>query len=113
MLAITTEQVRRALELTRSSDPDVLAAAREQLLAHARAVRTLATTGAVVGALATATLYGAPLGLPLLAGCWWLRRRAGRALAAGAIAYDRHLAALAARGGPPLTLTRTNDHART
>ena len=56
----------RALQSTGSSDPDVLYARKEELLAPARKIRQTAKTRIIVGSIATLTGIGAIAGIPLI-----------------------------------------------
>lgn len=72
---VTSQQVIGALKATGSTDPDVLAAAKDELASTYKPLRWFGIWGLVTGALATALILTAFIGIPVFFfGLWALRR---------------------------------------
>jgi hypothetical protein len=78
MLSITRQQVIGALKATGSTDPDVLAAAKEEMLSSVKRPKLVALVGVVSGGAMTLTVLGAVIGIPLIIAGVWVWHRAGR-----------------------------------
>lgn len=63
---IDSQQVTNALHATGSSDPDVLFACKEELLAGSRRLRATAAASIFGGAAISLTLFGAVVGVPAI-----------------------------------------------
>jgi hypothetical protein len=63
---IEREQVLGALKLTGSSDPDVLYARKEELLADSRRMKLLGVLPIVAGIAMSLTIVGAVIGVPAI-----------------------------------------------
>jgi hypothetical protein len=95
--AVSREQVLGALKATGSSDPDVLLAAKEEFAAGYRPLKWFGIWALVTGALATALVLLAPIGIPLLVlGLFWVRRAARNRRVIDA-AFAEHVATVQAR----------------
>lgn len=89
---IDKRMVIGALKATRSQGEDVLSAQRATLLSNARVPQLVGTYLMIVGGIATATVFGAPVGIPLLAAGWWSRRRGVRNIAAVEAGFHEYVA---------------------
>ncbi|HLV26586.1 MAG TPA: hypothetical protein VKZ41_09750 [Gemmatimonadales bacterium] len=92
MITVPQQQLVGALKATGSSDPDVLFAAKEATMKVQRQLKLVATGFMLFGAVLTITLLGAPVGLPLLIGAYWLRRKVARNLADADATYGSYVA---------------------
>lgn len=75
---MTRQQVLGVLKSTGSTDADVLAAAKEDLLQPMKFLKFMGIWAYVTGGLATVLILTAIIGVPLLLFGWWVRRRAKR-----------------------------------
>jgi uncharacterized protein DUF5362 len=81
-LSIATKpQVIGALKATGSTDPDVLFAAKQDLLDQYKPLKTMSWIPIICGALICLTLIGAIGGVPMILLGWWLRRKCNRNIA--------------------------------
>lgn len=71
----TTQQVIGMLKATRSTDIDVLAATRQDLLGQASQLKMFGIFPMVVGIAMTVTIIGAVVGIPVLVFGVWARGR--------------------------------------
>jgi len=103
---VAPEAVLGALKATGSTDRDVLYAAKEEFAARYRPLRWFGIWGLVSGALMTALVLTAFLGIPLMILGWWWLRRARRNLATIEATYATYsgevAAALAPAGVAPI-----------
>ena len=74
-LELDTSQVIVYLESAGSKDPDILHMRKTSLLSLARFPKHTGTYVMVVGALCTALILLAVVGIPLIVLGWWMRRR--------------------------------------
>lgn len=75
ILSMTKQQVIGSLEATGSTDPDVLAAAKEELLSSVKVLKMAALAPLLGGVAMMLSVIGALVGVPLfLAGVWAWRR---------------------------------------
>ena len=77
-----------------SSDPDVLYAQKETLLAPYKNLKRLAILSAVIGAIFTITMLFAFFGIPIMLGAWWLWRFQAKNSAAVEAGYAQYLASV-------------------
>jgi len=63
------------LKSTGTRDPDVLHTQRTKLVSAAKFPKLAGTYVMVMGGLCTLLIVMAPIGIPLLAFGWWMRRR--------------------------------------
>ncbi len=63
---LTHQQVVGTLRATGSTDPDVLYAAKEQLLSETKRLRLLGVAPLIIGGILTVTIIGAIVGVPML-----------------------------------------------
>jgi hypothetical protein len=75
-----------------STDPDVVHATKQSLIGATKPVVIGSWVFTVVGTAATLTIVGALVGVPLIVGCWWLRRRVRAYVADVEAAYREHTA---------------------
>ena len=73
---VTRQQVIGALKATGSTDPDVLAAAKDELAGSYKPLKWFGIWGLVTGTLATALVLTAFIGIPVLIFGFWALRRA-------------------------------------
>ncbi len=73
---VTRQQVLGALKATGSKDPDVLYAAKQELLEPVKPLKFIGLWAYVTGGLTTLLILTAIIGIPLLFFGWWTRRRA-------------------------------------
>lgn len=69
------QQVLGALKSTGSSDPDILYARKEELLAESRRMKLLGTVPLVVGIILTVSIIGAVAGIPAMIFGYVVRKR--------------------------------------
>lgn len=69
------QQVLGALKSTGSSDPDILYARKEELLAESRRMKLLGIAPIIVGLAMTVTIIGAVVGIPVMIFGIVMRRR--------------------------------------
>lgn len=98
----TKPQVIGALKATNSTDPDVLLAAKEDLLDQYRPLKMMSMVPILCGGLISLTILGAVIGIPLIVLGFFLRRKCKRNMATVESAYDEYLATL---GLPRLTIS--------
>ena len=72
---IEKQQVAGALKATGSSDPDILYARKEELLAETRRMKLLGVAPIIVGIAMCLTIIGAVVGLPAIFFGMWVRKR--------------------------------------
>jgi hypothetical protein len=97
---VTREQVFGALKATGSTDPDVLLAAKEEFATAYRPLRWFGIWALVCGALCTALVQLAFIGIPLLFLGWWWLRRAKHNLGVIEAAFREHLDSVASGARP-------------
>src|SRR5688572_8222894 len=68
---ITRQQVLGTLKATRSTDADVLATAKEELIQPNKFLKFMGIWAYVTGGLATILILTAIIGIPLLIFGWW------------------------------------------
>jgi hypothetical protein len=85
----TPEEVRGKLKATRSTDPDVLVAAKNELAAPFRQQKFTGLLLLVVGALSSLTLVLAIIGIPVAIFGFWIWRRGISNLAIVEAAYGQ------------------------
>lgn len=93
---MTTQTVIASLRATGSTDPVVLAAAKEELLTSTKRLRVVALLLFALGAASLASRGGTLVGIPtLLAGvwAWWRMDRNFRAVEVGFAKYSSSLPA--------------------
>lgn len=78
---VTSQQVIGALKATGSTDPDVLAAAKDELASTYKPLKWFGIWGLVTGTLATALVLTAFIGIPVLIFGFWALRRAKKNMA--------------------------------
>ncbi|HYI97119.1 MAG TPA: hypothetical protein VEX68_26490 [Bryobacteraceae bacterium] len=93
--AIESRQVTAALESTGSSDPDVLFARKEELLARTREMNNAATTEILAGIAISVTIAGAFLGIPAIRRGLARRRSVAESVKTVEAAYCAYLMATA------------------
>jgi hypothetical protein len=74
-----------------ATDPDVLHAEKETLLAPQKNLKRLAWISGIIGALFTVSIFMAWFGIPVLIGTWWLWRVQARNTAAVESGYAEYL----------------------
>jgi hypothetical protein len=84
-----------ALKATRSTDPDVLHAQKAALLSTAKFPKMAGMYLMIVGALASLTILLSIIGIPMIIGGWWLRRRGARSIAAIEEGFQEYTAQVA------------------
>lgn len=72
------QQVTGALKATRSNDPDVLFAKKEELLFETRRLKLLGIMPIIVGGAMSLTIIGAFVGIPIMIFGFWMRSRIKR-----------------------------------
>ena len=93
--AVCLQQITAALESTCSSDPDVLFARREELLADTRKMSTAATFRIIAGFAVSLTVVGAIVGVPAIRRGLGMRKRVAATTEAVESAYSAYLGRLA------------------
>lgn len=73
---MTSQQVLGTLKSTGSTDVDVLAAAKEEMIQPMKFLKFMGVWAYVTGGLACLLIIMAIIGVPLLIFGWWVRRRA-------------------------------------
>ena len=99
---VTSQQVIGALKATGSTDPDVLAAAKDELASTYKPLKWFGIWGIVTGTLATLLIITAIIGVPvLLFGIWALRRskKNMRVLDAAFAEYTARIASVGVSAG--------------
>jgi hypothetical protein len=91
---IEHQQVIGALKATGSSDPDVLFARKEELLAETRRVKMLGTVPLVIGGILTVTIVGAIVGIPMILFGVMMRKRIHKNMETADAAYAEYLSSL-------------------
>ena len=92
--SMSRQQVIGLLKATGSRDPDVLLAAKEDMLASVKPVKVMAFVPLICGALLTLTVIGAFLGIPAFLGGLWLWFRGRKNVRTVEGAYHEYLASL-------------------
>jgi len=72
---MTPQHVLGLLKATGSTDPDVLAATKAELIQPMKFLGFMGIWAYVTGGLATALILTAIIGIPLLIFGWWVRKR--------------------------------------
>lgn len=75
---VEKETIIDMLEATGSRDPDVLYERKATLMSRARFPRVAGLFLMVFGVLASVTVVGTVIGIPMLLGGWWIRHRGSR-----------------------------------
>jgi hypothetical protein len=91
-ITVNRQEVIGNLKATGSRDPDVLYAQKSILLQAVRFPKLAGTSLMIVGALCTLLMVLAFIGIPLLIGGWWLRRRGVRNIQTVEAAYSEFVA---------------------
>lgn len=91
-VTVDRQDVIGTLKATGSRDPDVLYAQKKTLLQAVRFPKMAGTYLMIVGALCTALVLLAFIGIPLLIAGWWLRRRGVRNIETVEAAYSEFVA---------------------
>ncbi len=89
---IEIQQVLGALKATGSSDPDVLFARKEELLAESRKMKLLGVFPIVVGVAMSLTVIGAVVGIPAIFFGLFVRKRIRTNVQNAESAYTEYLA---------------------
>jgi len=87
-------QVIGALKATGSTDPDVLFAAKQDLLDQYKPLKTMSLIPIICGALLCLTVIGAIGGVPLILLGWWLRRKCNRNIATVEEGFSDYLSSI-------------------
>lgn len=95
LLRLDKQSALGFLKSAGTRDPDVLHTQRMKLVSAAKFPKLAGTYVMVVGALCTVMVLLAPIGLPLLAFGWWMRRRGVRNLEAAEEAWAEYAGAVA------------------
>ncbi len=90
-------QVLGALRATGSTDPDILYARTEELLAETKSMRFLAFGGIGVGAVCTLTIFLAVLGIPLIVYGIWVKSNIKRNIGIAEAALAEYLTSMPRR----------------
>jgi hypothetical protein len=90
----TRQGVTGVLKATGSTDPDVLFAAKQDLVDAYKPAKTMSWIPLICGVVLTVTVIGAFIGIPALILGWWMRRKGTRNLATVEAAYDEYLASI-------------------
>ena len=90
----TKQQVIGALKATGSTDPDVLFAAKQELLDQYRPLKMMSFIPMFCGALLCLTVIGAFIGVPMIVLGWWLRRKSKRNLATVEDGFSEYLGSI-------------------
>ena len=93
---MSRQQVLGVLKATGSTDTDVLAAAKAELVQPMKFLKFMGLWAYVTGGLATILILTAIIGIPLLIFGWWVRRRAASNLATIDATYDEYLQSIGA-----------------
>lgn len=91
---IEKQQVLGALKATGSSDPDVLFARKEELLAESKKMRLLGIVPIVVGVAVSLTIIGAIAGIPAILFGLWVRKRIKTNVETADAAYAAYLGSI-------------------
>jgi Family of unknown function (DUF5362) len=91
------QQVIGALKATGSSDPDVLYARKEELLAPSRSMKLLGIVPIIVGIAMSLTIIGAVVGIPAILFGVFMRKRIGGNIHAAEAALSEYTMALQAK----------------
>jgi Family of unknown function (DUF5362) len=87
-------QVIGALKATGSTDPDVLFAAKQDLLDQYKPLKTMSWILIICGVLICLTLIGAIIGVPMILLGWWLRRKCNRNIATVEAGFAEYLSSI-------------------
>ena len=90
--SVSRPQVIGLLKATGSHDPDVLLAAKEDVLAAVKPVKFMAFVPLLCGVLLTLTIIGAFIGIPMFLGGLWLWFRGRKNVRTVEGAYRDYLA---------------------
>lgn len=88
------QQVIGALKATGSSDPDVLYARKEELLAPSRSMKLLGIAPIIVGIAMSLTIIGAVVGIPAILFGFFIRKRIRTNIRTAESALSEYTAAL-------------------
>jgi len=91
---IEIQQVLGALKATGSSDPDVLFARKEELLAEPRKMKLLGVFPIIVGVAMSLTVIGAVVGIPAIFFGLFVRKRIRTNVQNAESAYTEYLASI-------------------
>ena len=97
---VTRQQVVGQLKSTGSTDPDVLFAAKEALIAPVKPLKIMGLWAYITGGLMTLTIFLAILGVPLVFFGWWVRKRGKENLETIDAAYAEYVKSLGVAIGP-------------
>lgn len=90
------QQVIGALKTTGSTDPDVLYARKEELLAETRKMKFLGLWGIVVGSVCTVTIFLSFIGIPIFIYGMWVRKKIRQNLKIAEAALTEYLLSIRA-----------------
>jgi hypothetical protein len=94
---LTPQQVLGTLKATGSTDPDVLAAAKAQLVQPMKFLKFMGIWAYLTGGLATILILTAVIGIPLLIFGWWVRRRGSDNIQTIETTFSEYLQSIGAR----------------
>ena len=97
MMSLDKQTVIGALKATGSKDPDVLYAAKKQLIQQVRGLHMYSWIPMISGVLLCLTIIGAFIGIPVLVLGIWLRIKTGKSLRIADEAYQEYLGVVGAR----------------
>jgi len=92
MFTVTPEFVTGYLKQAHSSDPDVLASRKQELVQKQQPMKIGSLVFIVIGAILTLSIIGAIGGLPMLAAASWVQWRARNNLKTIEAAYQAFVA---------------------
>lgn len=95
IVKLDKQQVLGALKATGSTDPDVLYARKEEMLAESRRMKLLGIGPIVVGTAMTLTIIGAVVGIPIVIFGVTMRNRIKRNTKLAEEAYTEYVDSLA------------------
>ncbi len=98
MLTVTPDFVAGYLKLAGSSDPDVLASRKHELVQKQQPMKVGSLVFIVIGTILTISIIGAIGGIPMLAAAGWVQWKARANLKTIEAAYADFLAAHPAGG---------------
>jgi len=94
---IEKQQVLGALKATGSSDPDVLYARKEELLAESKRMKLLGIVPIIVGSVVSITIIGAVVGIPAIIFGVVMRKRIRQNIENAETGYAEYLKLIGAR----------------
>lgn len=91
---IDRQQVIGALKATGSSDPDVLYARKEEMLAPSKSMKLLGTAPIIMGVIMTLTIIGSVVGIPAICFGYFVRKRIRTNIQMAEAAFAEYTSAL-------------------